>query len=153
MEPLTLGGQTFGYHLGRKRPGFGGTDALSMSVQPAVLAWLAAARPPYVLAEGDRLGNAKFFAAVLELGYEVRVIRLTVSQVLAAHRRATRASELGVTAQSDAWLKGRITKVANLVAGLGDLVAEVDADGRPEYVLTEVLRLQDPVVTVLRSQA
>lgn len=96
--------------LGRHRPPFSGTDTLGMSIQPAATRWLAHdASPATVLAEGDRLGNAKFFRAMIDAGRDVTIVHLAVPEDLAATRRAARGTEQNAT-----WLAGRRTKVANL---------------------------------------
>lgn len=95
--------------LGRTREDFGGTDALAMSVQPKVLAWLAHDRPTAVFGEGDRLGNGKFFRAVDALGYGLTVVLLRTPDEVAAGRRADRGSK-----QNETWLLGRRSKVENL---------------------------------------
>lgn len=95
--------------LGRERLGRSGTDALSMSVQPHVVAALETGMWPRVLGEGDRLTNRKFFEAAREAGYRVDVVLLDAPPDLAAQRREGRGSE-----QSESWLKGRETKIAGL---------------------------------------
>jgi len=96
--------------LGVQRPGgFGGTDALAMSVQPKVLRWLEEERPPFVLGEGDRLTNRKFFQAVTDLGISLYTVYLYVPDELAAKRREGRGSNQNAT-----WIKGRQTKIINL---------------------------------------
>lgn len=95
--------------LGRERLGRSGTDALSMSIQPNVLAALEAAKWPRVLGEGDRLTNRKFFEAAREQGYRVDVVLLDTPRDVAAERRSARGSE-----QSESWLKGRETKIDGL---------------------------------------
>ncbi len=93
----------------RLRHGFSGTDSLAMSIQPAAINWLA--RSPYarVLAEGDRLGNAKFFDAMGFAGVDLCIAWLDTPLDVAAERRAERGSS-----QNEAWVKGRVTKVLNL---------------------------------------
>lgn len=95
--------------LGRDREGHGGTDALSMSVQPYAIGALAARVWPRVLAEGDRLANRTFFERARGAGYVVDVALLDVPAELAAARRAERG-----TRQDEAWLRGRESKVENL---------------------------------------
>lgn len=102
------------YELGAKRNGFGGTDALGMSVQPKVIQFLSEARPERVFAEGDRLGNGKFFNAVTDLGYDLQIVLLEISEEEAARRRAVRAKALDTKLQNPNWLKGRTTKVLGL---------------------------------------
>lgn len=98
--------------LGRHRPPFSGTDTLGMSIQPAATRWLThEASPTVVLAEGDRLGNTKFFRAMVDAGRDLTIVHLTVPPEIAAARRAARGTEQNAT-----WLAGRRTKVANLTA-------------------------------------
>jgi GTPase SAR1 family protein len=96
--------------LGRDRGTHGGTDALSMSVQPHVVAALETGVWPRVIAEGDRLANTAFFDAAFAAGYTVSVVLLDVPPEVAAERRAARH-----TNQDERWLRGRETKVAHLV--------------------------------------
>lgn len=108
--------------LGRDRQGHGGTDALSMSVQPHVIAALQAGAWERILAEGDRLANTGFFAAAQGAGYGLTVVLLTLPAEAAAARRSARG-----THQDERWLRGRESKVANLWAWAKDNVADVRA--------------------------
>lgn len=120
MEPvphraLFLPGRTphaaeIGIRRGQGARSFNGTDALSMSIQPKVLAWLEQSPYPLLVAEGDRLGNGKFFAAVQAMGVELQVLHLWVPQETLQARRETRGGR-----QDAKWVQGRATKVANLV--------------------------------------
>lgn len=99
--------------LGAIRPdGFSGTDALSMNVQPKVLNWFLSS-PPFtlVLGEGDRLGNAKFIEGVLGMGWSVHLVALAATREELDWRRRARGSN-----QNPAWMRGRQTKVDNLLA-------------------------------------
>lgn len=101
---------------------FPGTDRLSMSVQgkateffssPAFERHQAAkgfgATPiERVFFEGDRLANRKFFELCASIGHLV-VFYPSISGLVASRRRLERG-----TAQSETWLKGRITKAHNL---------------------------------------
>jgi adenylate kinase family enzyme len=101
--------------LGRHRPPFSGTDTLAMNVQPTVTTWLThPSSPPIVLAEGDRLGNGKFFDAMLTAQRDLTVVHLATDPDLAAQRRADRSARSG-TVQNPTWVAGRRTKVARLV--------------------------------------
>jgi hypothetical protein len=102
-------GELMGAHLGRHRPPFGGTDALSMSIQPKALAWLAGGPAPMVVAEGDRLANRRFFDTVRLVGVDLLVVLLDTPSQVAAGRRAARAGT-----QNASWVQGRITKTARL---------------------------------------
>lgn len=94
--------------VGKRRPMFGGTDALSMAVQPAVLAYLRHDRPSLVIAEGDRLATASFFAEARALDYQLDIVLLWGPEVAAARRKARG------TAQDEKWVAGRRRKVQNL---------------------------------------
>lgn len=105
--------------LGNEHPVFGGTDKLSMSVQPKVLEW--ASVPDYgdVVAEGDRLANASFFDGMRNLGYELCIVYCQAPAEIVAERRELRASAHGLKAQDEKWVRGRVTKVQNLAANYG----------------------------------
>lgn len=125
----------FGYHLGRERHPFGGTDTLPMNVQPKVLAWMAdLALPSVVVGEGDRLGNGAFLDAARALGWQVQLVHLDVPSTVAEARRGARG-----TTQNATWLRGRHTKVARLGQS-----ADVTLDGRDEGAPTHLARLIDP---------
>lgn len=116
--------------MGHCRAPFGGTDSLPMNVQPKAVAWIRSKPYDVVLAEGDRLANLGFLNAAAESG-ELRVAWLDVPDELAYERRARRASEHGLTLQSQPWVRGRATKTARLVAQLPvhriDATAPADA--------------------------
>ena len=104
-------GVVIGAHLGRSRESFGGTDALSMSIQPQAQAWIAGHPWPLVVAEGDRLANSRFFDICATVGIEVQVVLLATPPAVAAQRRAARTPW---RAQNERWIRGRITKTARL---------------------------------------
>lgn len=110
------------WHLGGLREPFGGTDTLSMSIQPKAIAWLyqlADPVPPYaptpriLLGEGDRLANNAFLNTCSLVG-RLTLIHLDLPLPQARARATARAEALGLTPQNDSWWKGRATKVANL---------------------------------------
>lgn len=138
--------------LGGRRAGFSGTDVLSLSVQPRVVSWLTEARPGLVLAEGDRLANGKFFAAVLDIGYDLAIARLVVSANVASSRRQSRAIALGSNLQAPSWIAGRVTKNRRIADEWGARVLDLDADQSPERVLAELESAGNPVVTALRPR-
>lgn len=123
--------------LGKRRPEFSGTDALSMGVMPKAVEWISKAPYPFVLGEGDRLGSAKFFEAARQAGYRVEVVHIETSPDLAAARRRLRGSN-----QNETWLKGRLTKVRNLA----DKEATIICDGnRPALeIADDIARLTFP---------
>lgn len=102
--------------IGHDRETFGGTDALGMAAQKHVLSWLIQGeghRYRYVLAEGDRLANEKFFEAVRKAGIDLNVYALLPPRKVIERRRAKRNEAIGKE-QNERWLKTRETKVANL---------------------------------------
>lgn len=104
--------------LGADRESFSGTDALPMNVQPHAVDWIAHNPYQYVVAEGDRLANEGFLRAAEESGYRLRIAVLIVSKQTLKMRRQDRAFALGVKPQNETWLKGRETKLNNLVGKL-----------------------------------
>lgn len=103
--------------VGHDRGTFGGTDALGMASQKHVLGWLdyhlSEDSFKYVLAEGDRLANGKFFEAIHEMGIHFTVACIQAEPELLQERREKRNAEIG-KAQDERWLKTRATKVRNL---------------------------------------
>lgn len=131
-EALLDANSLVGWHLGATRAdGMSGTDALSMSVQPKVLAWL---RDPWVqqaswcLAEGDRLATRSFLTGAQAAGWQPQLVLLDVAPDVARLRALARGST-----QQASWVAGRITKVGNLVrwARTEGLPVHV-LDGTPE---------------------
>lgn len=131
------------YELGKRRPDFPGTDALSMSVQPTVVSWLDSARPFRVIAEGDRLGNSSFFNAAEEIGYTVNVYVLWGPEAATLQRRI-RGSE-----QDEDWVSGRRSKVRNIMESRKHVLL---AAGSPLKEMAAVFHAQgDPVYLALRG--
>lgn len=97
--------------LGAVRPMFPGTDTLSMAVQPKVIDWLQTYPYKHIIGEGDRLATKGFLTAATDLGYDLDLILIDTPDDTAAQRRAIRTSNQ----QSLVWLRGRISKVRNLV--------------------------------------
>jgi len=87
---------------------FGGTDKLSMAVQPKAVEYLENASPVTVF-EGDRLTSIKFFDAAKSKGFDIKIIQLTVPDTVREERYKERGSE-----QNETWLNGRMTKVKNV---------------------------------------
>jgi energy-coupling factor transporter ATP-binding protein EcfA2 len=129
--------------LGRRRHEFSGTDALAMNIQPEVARWVEGIHPRLLLAEGDRLGNAKFFDHLIAIGYNLRIYALLGA------RQAFIQRELRGSGQNDTWLKGRQTKVARLCAKYEDRVIVLPVGGRPSDLEKEFV--DDPVVANLRA--
>lgn len=97
--------------LGKDRGSFSGTDALSTAVIEQVIPWLPTCGYEVLFAEGDRLANARFFEACKQVG-TLKVFHLSVPPAVAAARRAGRGST-----QDETWVRGRTTKVTNLLSG------------------------------------
>ncbi len=140
-----------GVQLGAERYPFGGTDALSMAVQPKVVEWLSGTAFTHVVAEGDRLGNEKFFRSVNELGWRLTVAWLSTPDQVAAQRRALRAAHNGTAAQNPVWLKGRVNKVFKLAHGWA--TPEWCLDGNATVEELAVRLRQHPVLSHIRHHS
>ena len=119
--------------LGYPREIYGGTDGLSFNVQPKVAEWLVACDSPMVLAEGDRLANNKFFETVQLAGWELQVIHLKVPELLAYRRAWERGSKF-----DSKWMRGRVTKVDNLVSYWKDSLLTLDGNEPVDVLATAV---------------
>lgn len=98
--------------LGKYEDGqpFAGTDRLSMAVQPKVIEYLQHNDDDVIIFEGDRLTSKQVFSTAVDLGYDVRIIELVVSDSERERRYKVRGSE-----QSENFISGRRTKVRNVV--------------------------------------
>jgi len=136
-----------GAQIGGVRPGFGGTDVLPMNAQPHVVRFLAGdCGYEHVIAEGDRLGNAKFFRAVRGAGWDLTVCHLAVPDEVAARRRDERGST-----QNEAWIRGRVTKVRRLAEEWAAPEWRLDGQ-RPLAELVNRLR-EHPAIAGIRGGA
>jgi dephospho-CoA kinase len=95
---------------------FGGTDTLSMAVQPIAERFLKTMKDKNVviLYEGDRLFNSKFLSHILECGYENNMYMLIAPPETLEERHIERGDT-----QSDSWKQGRKTKYQNIYEKLG----------------------------------
>lgn len=120
--------------LGADAYPFGGTDTLSYTAVSSAERWLESlslcAAGGLVFAEGDRLANGGFFEAARK-HYRLIAFYLNCGDGEAAARRAARAAQHGLSLQSDSWVKGRVTKHANL-AKRESSVVRLDAKKSPE---------------------
>lgn len=106
-EPLTKNTELIGFHLGKRRGLFSGTDALGMAVNPYAIQWVQQADlPPLIIGEGQRLANQAFLAT-LHQHANLTVIVITADN--AAERRQTRG-----TIQNPIWIKAAISRANNL---------------------------------------
>lgn len=97
--------------LGRRRDRFSGTDALPMNAVVAAEEYMLKAGKSHglVLAEGDRLANARFLDGARRAGWYVTLIHLDAPAELLDARCAQRGST-----QNPSWRAGRVTKARNL---------------------------------------
>jgi hypothetical protein len=114
--------------LGKDRHPFGGTDTMSHAAAGNCEAWVEelsrCAAGGVVFGEGDRLATKRFLAAA-RVHYRVLVFYLDLDDAVAAERRAVRAEEHRLKQQSASWVKGRVTKHANLA--LAESAVRLDA--------------------------
>jgi len=105
--------------LGWPRPPFGGTDTLGHSainlVEQLLLPILEATETQILLGEGDRLATNRFLYAAQDYG-QLLLLHLPTSPEVAQQRRIERAEASNIKPQNASWVKGRATKVTNLVA-------------------------------------
>lgn len=125
--------------IGYDRDTFGGTDALGMASQKRVIEWLENCEYEYVLAEGDRLANAKFFDWCKSQGIDLTVMCIDVSDKLAEKRRSKRNSGIGKQ-QNEQWLKTRRTKVENLKAKYVKPKHLIDGNQKPDAIANAILK-------------
>lgn len=109
--------------IGVRREAFSGTDGLSMSVHARAHGWMATFPYPVVLAEGDRLACWSFLDGCAAMGWDVHLVHVVCSPNTIAQRLLERG-----TPQNGTWIKGRRSKVRNLVARWAD-------DRRPPVVI------------------
>jgi hypothetical protein len=131
--PEPSGGRPIGAQLGRHHETFPGTDRLSMAVQPDAEAWVRSAPYPVIIGEGDRLATLGFLTALTEACDEGCTILWLDTPQLTARARATRRG----SAQTEAWVKGRRSKVNRLT----DLLPVVRLDGTlsPELLAVQAI--------------
>lgn len=103
--------------LGGDGQPFGGTDTLSYTAAADCDRWLEALSlcnaGGLVFGEGDRLADGRFFDAARRW-YTLRLFYLDCPEPLSEARRRQRAKQHGLAAQSETWVRGRITKHNNL---------------------------------------
>lgn len=126
--------------LGADAYPFGGTDTLSYTAINTADSWLQAlsscAAGKLVFGEGDRLANDKFFE-VAQKHFRLKALYLTCPDDEAARRRTARASAHGLSLQATSWVRGRITKHANLAAR-HQAVIHLDARQSPDVLAKQV---------------
>lgn len=103
------------YIIGKYEDGelFAGTDRLSMSIQPTAVEFVNSTKSN-ILFEGDRLTNGKFYDFLLtQENCNVEFIVLSAENSTLESRYSDRGSS-----QSDKFLKGRDTKISNILSNL-----------------------------------
>lgn len=120
--------------LGARREAFSGTDALPMNVQPKVVPMILASEAELFFAEGDRLANEKFFLACSASRIHVVPFLLSIPHQVAAARRVARGSKQNAT-----WVRGRISKVANLWQTFGAKDRVLDGTLAPDEIVAALL--------------
>jgi len=133
------GGAQLGYAQGK----FGGTDRLSMNIQPRVLDWMQGCSFDRLVAEGDRLCNPSFFAGVIQMGWRLSVVWLDTPLDVAAARRDARG-----TRQNRSWVAGRITKIGRL-QNWADAGWRLDGSQTVEQLAERLC--QHPIIRDIRS--
>jgi ribose 1,5-bisphosphokinase PhnN len=144
---LARAGRPVGAEIGHRRPGFPGTDTLSMSIAPSARAWVSGAPYRLILAEGRRLASASFLDAAAQAGYEVTLAHLEAPPDVLAARREARGST-----QSESWMRGSATAAANLAdaaTAAGYRVLRMPADGASPAQLAAQLTATVPGMEVL----
>ena len=99
------------YVLGKYEEGetFGGTDKMSMAVQPEAVKFLASrSASEVVLFEGDRLCTGSFLEECVDK-YDTTIVYLKTNKETRTERYAERGSN-----QDETWLKGRESKINNI---------------------------------------
>ena len=99
---------------------FGGTDRLSMAVQPDAEKFLRYIHDWNIFFEGDRLGNIKFLS-FCKMVCETKIISLKCSSQTKLHRHLKRNDT-----QSDRFLKSRQTKIRNITEYFVDVEVETN---------------------------
>jgi gluconate kinase len=99
--------------LGKYEEGetFSGTDRLSMAVSPKAVEWASTNPDEFVVGEGDRLNNKKFFESVTDLC----IIHLSVTDLERQRRYEERGSD-----QSAKFIQTVRTKCSNIIEHFGD---------------------------------
>lgn len=103
-----------GIQLGVPREGgFGGTDSLPLNAITAMERWLSQSPPDWLVAEGDRLANDRFFSFLSSMG-TLTVCHLVCPPEVLVDRLQKRGS-----GQDPRWLAGRKTKTDTLAMRYG----------------------------------
>lgn len=145
LVPFHLNAEDRFVILGKYEEGevFAGTDRMSMAVQPEAVKFLdftAKNGTNAVIFEGDRLTNQSFLEHCIAT-YDTTVLYLDVD----AEERERRYKERGSN-QSEQFIKGRVTKYANLRTNFDIMMATeefvhmtpADTDAIVEHIINKV---------------
>ena len=136
--------------LGKYEEGeiYGGTDTLSMAVQPEAVKFLdTLSENDIVLFEGDRLCNTSFLENCVNK-YDTTIVYLKTSKENREKRYKERGSQ-----QNETWLKGRETKISNILTNFNLMFHVVtlhnDDHFEMENNFTQIVELVDGVIEEL----
>lgn len=123
---------------------FGGTDRLPMNVQPVAEKWMklfsqGLHKDSVVLFEGDRLFNSSFLAYIQSLGDNNVFIVLNSKEDIKKARHAQRDN------QNETWLKGRVTKIANIVKAFPVVQLDNNNPGDDDVIAHFIIRRIDEI--------
>lgn len=107
------------YVLGKYDRKFGGTDTLSMAVQPHAERFIKNMKDKeiVILYEGDRLFNRSFIKKIIDTGINHSLYMIIADPDIIDKRH----SERGDT-QSEQWIKGRKTKYNKIYSAYADVI-------------------------------
>lgn len=131
------------YVLGKYEVGetFGGTDKMSMAVQPEAVKFLASLdKKSVVIFEGDRLCTSSFLDHCNDK-YDLTMVYLSTSKSTRQERYKQRNSN-----QDETWLKGRESKISNILSNLSlKFVTEIfdhnnveDSDKIVDFIMEKI---------------
>lgn len=120
--------------IGRERALMGGTDALSMSIGPKAIDFVLTRPAELLIGEGDRLAYDGFLDACQSVGH-LELVLLDLPLTVARERAIARTPKV----QNATWVRGRVTKLDNLVARRAH--RRIDASRPPEQVAADLASL------------
>ena len=113
---------------------FAGTDKLSMAVQPEVLPWIRS-HTSHVIFEGYRLFTSSMLTSMTTLpDTNVRILVLDAPQECLDERYTQRGST-----QSTTFIRGRRTKIQNIMDNISLPVKVVDSSGDLSWLVNQLI--------------
>lgn len=115
-----------------EREEFPGTDTFAMNIQPKVIELIHSMKNEQISVcfEGDRLFNTSFIHAIKKMDIPYQIMILNVDKAVLEQRRKSRKST-----QDDVWLRGRKSKVKNIMNDLGLNVLLVPNNNEEQFEL------------------